>query len=118
VKGDRDKIVLALHNLVGNGLKYTPEHGKVEVKVEFPKGRVVVEVKDTGIGISPDDQQKVFERFYRAQDPRVAKITGTGLGLTLAREVARLHGGDITLESEIDHGATFTLTLPASAEAA
>jgi PAS domain S-box-containing protein len=118
VKGDRDKIVLALHNLVGNALKYTPEHGKVEVKVEFPKGRVVVEVKDTGIGISPDDQQKVFERFYRAQDPRVAKITGTGLGLTLAREVARLHGGDITLESEIDHGATFTLTLPASAEAA
>ena len=118
IQGDRDKIMLALHNLVGNALKYTPEGGKVTVNVEAAKGQLVIEVKDTGIGISRDDQDKVFERFYRANDPRVAKITGTGLGLTLAREVARLHGGDITLESELDHGSTFTFTMPAPAEAA
>ena len=67
-------------------------------------------VNDTGIGISAEDQEKIFERFYRAKDPRVAKITGTGLGLTLAREVARLHGGDITVESQLNQGSTFTLT--------
>lgn len=118
LQGDRDKFLLALHNLLGNALKYTPEGGQVTMTVEAGKGQLTVAVTDTGIGISPDDQQKVFERFYRAKDPRVAKITGTGLGLTLAREVARLHGGDITLESELNRGSTFTLTVPAPAEAA
>ena len=71
---------------------------------------------DTGIGISAEDAERIFERFYRAKDPRVEKITGTGLGLTLAREVVRLHGGDITVDSELNKGSTFTLTLPTSAE--
>ena len=75
-------------------------------------------MKDTGIGISPEDQARIFERFYRAQDKRVAKITGTGLGLTLAREVARLHGGEIEVESQLNQGSTFTLTLPLKAQAA
>lgn len=117
LQGDRDKFLLALHNLLGNALKYTPEGGQVTVNVEAGKSQLTVAVTDTGFGISPEDQQKVFERFYRASDPRVAKITGTGLGLTLAREVARLHGGDITLESELNRGSTFTLVVPA-AEAA
>ena len=75
-------------------------------------------VQDNGIGIAPADQERIFERFYRARDKRVAKITGTGLGLTLAREVARLHGGDIIVESQINQGSTFTLTLPVKGEAA
>jgi signal transduction histidine kinase len=79
---------------------------------------LVVSVSDTGIGISEDDQGRIFERFYRAPDPRVAKITGTGLGLTLAREVVRLHGGDIAVKSELNKGSTFTLTIPSQAEAA
>jgi PAS domain S-box-containing protein len=118
IQGDRDKFMLAMHNLIGNALKYTSEGGQVSINVEAAKGQLTVAVTDTGIGISPEDQSKVFERFYRAKDPRVAKITGTGLGLTLAREVARLHGGDITLESEMNRGSTFTLTVPAPAEAA
>jgi PAS domain S-box-containing protein len=118
LQGDRDKLMLALHNLVANALKYTPDGGQVTVNVETADGQLMVAVADSGIGIAPDDQQKIFERFYRADDPRVAKITGTGLGLTLAREVARLHGGDVAVESELNRGSTFTLTVPAPAEAA
>lgn len=112
LQGDRDKLALTVHNLVGNAIKYTPSKGKVTVRLEESRGQVNIEVADTGIGIKPDELEKVFERFYRAKDERVSKITGTGLGLTLAREVARLHGGDVTVESQINKGSTFTLTLP------
>ena len=118
IRGDRDKIVLALHNLVGNALKYTPEGGQVTINVEVTARQLTVSIADTGIGISPEDAERIFERFYRAKDPRVAKITGTGLGLTLAREVVRMHGGDISVESQIDQGSTFTMTLPVKVEAA
>jgi len=118
VKGDRDKILMALHNLVGNALKYTPKGGSVTVNVQVDSKQLLFSVSDTGIGISDEDAERIFERFYRAKDPRVEKITGTGLGLTLAREVVRLHGGEITLKSELNKGSTFTLTLPVSAEAA
>jgi PAS domain S-box-containing protein len=112
VKGDRDKILLALHNLVGNALKYTPTGGKVAVNVNTTGKNLIVEVQDSGIGIAPEDAEKIFDRFYRARDPRVGKITGTGLGLTIAREVVRLHGGDITVDSQINQGSTFTMTIP------
>src|SRR5688572_14775967 len=118
VQADRDKVAVALHNLIGNALKYTPETGEVTVAVEAAPRELVVTVSDTGIGIADDEQQKVFERFYRARDPRVEKITGTGLGLTLAREVVRLHGGELTVKSQLNKGSTFTLTLPSPAEAA
>jgi signal transduction histidine kinase len=112
IRGDRDKVMMTLHNLVGNALKYTPSGGTVTVKVDAGESSVVVRVQDTGIGIAPDEAQRIFEKFYRSKDKRVAKITGTGLGLALAREVARLHGGDVTVESQLDRGSTFTLTLP------
>jgi len=116
--GDRDKVALALHNLIGNAVKYTPEGGTVVVRFEDHGASVRFEVEDSGIGISPEECEKIFDRFYRAQDKRIAGITGSGLGLALAREVARLHGGDISVESIPDKGSTFTLTLPARAEAA
>jgi PAS domain S-box-containing protein len=118
VKGDRDKILMALHNLVGNALKYTPAGGRVTVNVNSSGKNLIVEVEDTGIGISQEDAERLFERFYRAKDPRVGKITGTGLGLSIAREVVRLHGGDISVESQLNQGSTFTMTLPVVAEAA
>jgi PAS domain S-box-containing protein len=118
LKGDRDKIMMALHNLVGNALKYTPGGGRVSVNVNATPKHLVVEVQDTGIGIAPADMERLFEKFFRARDPRVARITGTGLGLALAREVARLHGGDVGVESQLNQGSTFTLTLPVVAEAA
>jgi len=118
IQGDRDKIVLAIHNLIGNALKYTPEGGRVDVNVTEEQNRLVVGVADTGIGISGDEVERVFEKFYRAKDKRIVNITGSGLGLALAREVVRLHGGDITCDSQIDKGSTFTLTVPSLAQAA
>ncbi|HEY8666722.1 MAG TPA: ATP-binding protein, partial [Tepidisphaeraceae bacterium] len=118
VHGDRDKIVVALHNLVGNALKYTPEGGQVTVSAVVDRGQLSIDVNDTGIGISEEEAEQIFEKFYRSKDPRVGKITGTGLGLTLAREVVRLHGGDITVRSEVNKGSTFTITLPLGVEAA
>ena len=118
ITGDRDKIALALHNLVGNALKYTPLGGQVTVKVEESPGQVTVHVSDNGIGIKGEECELIFDKFYRAKDKRIAGITGSGLGLALARQVVRLHGGDITVRSQIDKGSTFTLTLPAAPGAA
>lgn len=119
IKGDRDKLGLALHNLIGNGLKYTKSGGSVTVRVRTgTDDSLTVDVIDSGIGIGAEDQEKVFERFYRANDDRIKDVTGSGIGLTLARDVVRLHGGDITLTSEVDKGSTFTLTLPAQEQAA
>lgn len=113
IEADRDRLGQALHNVLGNALKYTPPGGKVTVRVDTPEqGGMTVAISDTGIGIDPDECERIFDRFYRAQDRRIAHVTGSGLGLALAREIARLHGGDIHVESQIDHGSTFTLTLP------
>jgi two-component system phosphate regulon sensor histidine kinase PhoR len=116
IQADRDKLVLAIHNLIGNAIKYTPAGGKVTVMLRADAQEVAVQVTDTGIGISEQDQPLVFEKFYRAKDPRVEKVTGSGLGLALAMEVAKLHGGGITLNSKLDQGSTFTLTVPVSAQ--
>jgi signal transduction histidine kinase len=112
IQGDSDKIMLALHNLVGNALKYTPSGGEVKVNVAVAADEWTVEVADTGVGIAANEVDRVFEKFYRSEDPRVVRMTGSGLGLALAREIARLHGGDITVRSELDKGSSFTLTIP------
>lgn len=113
IHADRDRLGQALHNLVGNALKYTPPGGKVTVRVEAPEqGGLIVHVIDTGIGIDPDECERIFDRFYRANDRRIAHVTGSGLGLALAREIVRLHAGDIEVESKLDQGSTFTITLP------
>ena len=112
LQGDRDKISIVLHNLVGNAIKYTPEGGTVRVVVREEGDRFVTEVIDTGIGISEEDISRVFDRFARADDPRVTKETGTGLGLALARDIARMHDGDITVRSELDAGSIFSFWVP------
>lgn len=119
IRGDRDKLMLALQNLVGNALKYTPAGGTVTFRVVTPPeesgGELIFEVVDNGIGIREDEQEMIFEKFYRAKDRRVASITGTGLGLALARQVARMHRGEISLKSQLDKGSTFTFRLPTAA---
>jgi two-component system sensor histidine kinase VicK len=114
VEGDRDRFELVLHNLVGNALKYTSRGGAVSVSLEEEEREVSIAVRDTGFGISDEEQERVFERFYRAGDDRLDGITGTGLGLSIAREVMRRHGGDIRLESKLNEGSTFTVRMPKS----
>ncbi|MBX3358932.1 MAG: PAS domain-containing protein [Phycisphaeraceae bacterium] len=118
IRGDRDKIAMSLHNLIGNAIKYTPANGTVVVTLQDTPTSVMVMVKDSGIGVAAEERERIFEKFYRSRDRRIAKITGTGLGLAIARDVIRLHGGDITVDSELDQGSTFTLTLPRLAQAA
>ena len=118
IQGDRDKLGLALHNLLSNAIKYTPAGGTVTLRVEESPDRLLVHVVDNGIGVRNEEQGLIFEKFYRAKDKRVAQITGTGLGLTLARDIARLHGGDIEVSSEPDRGSEFTLWLPLAAPVA
>ena len=109
---DKDKMIATLVNLLGNAAKYTPNGGRVALKVEIRDRNLVIAVEDTGIGIAADELPKVFEKFFRSADPRVKEQTGSGLGLALAYEVVRLHGGQLTVQSEMNKGSTFIVTLP------
>jgi signal transduction histidine kinase len=111
-KIDKDKIATVLVNLLGNAIKYTPAGGRVAFRVRNSDQHLEISVEDTGLGIAADELPRVFEKFYRSSDPRVQEQKGTGLGLALSQEVVRLHGGRITVESQIDKGSTFHLTLP------
>lgn len=118
IQGDRDKLVISLHNLLGNALKYSNNGGEVLVTVSAENGNLAVAFKDKGIGIDKGELEKIFDRFYRAKDSRVSHITGTGLGLPIAREIVRRHGGEIEAISELDQGSTFTVNMPYKPEAA
>lgn len=110
---DKEKLVSALVNILGNAAKYTPEGRHVWFNVEHDDGKLKFQVKDSGIGISAEDLPKIFDQFYRAEDERVRDITGSGLGLAFSLEVARLHGGDIEVQSELNQGSEFSLVIPA-----
>ncbi len=112
IRGDKERLTVVLTNLVGNAVKYTPTGGKVEVSCGQEGARMHIAVADTGLGIGPQEREKVFEKFYRSTDERVAALPGTGLGLALALEIVRTHGGTITLDSEIGKGSKFTVVLP------
>ena len=109
--GDNRLIQRMIANLLDNAIKYTPSGGSVEVTVSpVNNDAVSISVKDTGIGISPKDMSRIFERFYRCDPSR--SEAGIGLGLSFARAIARAHGGDITVTSESTQGSTFTIILP------
>ena len=111
--GDNRMIQRMLSNLLDNAIKYTASGGMVNVSLSENDARdVVITFKDTGIGISPSDLPRIFERFYRCDQSR--SQPGIGLGLSLARAIARAHGGDIEVTSRLSQGSTFTVTLPTS----
>jgi signal transduction histidine kinase len=114
LRGDKERLSVVLTNLIGNAVKYTPSRGHVEVSCVEDGTRLRISVSDSGIGISPEEQERVFEKFFRSQREEVTELPGTGLGLALAMETARAHGGTIELESEVGKGSTFTLVLPVS----
>ncbi len=99
--------------LVENAIRYTPASGQVRLTTETTKDRAYVRVRDTGIGIAPQDRGNIFERFYRAPNAIAKENGGNGLGLYIARTIATDHGGDLNFQSnETGPGTVFTLTLP------
>ena len=112
IVGDERKIKQILLNLLSNAVKFTPEGGRIGVSARQVDGSVEISVSDTGIGIAPEDQPKVFEEFRQVGTDYAHKGEGTGLGLTLAKKFVELHGGRIWVESEVGRGSTFTFTLP------
>ena len=111
VHADERKVRQVVLNLLSNAIKFTPEGGRIEVGAVSKDGAVEVSVSDTGIGIASEDQEKVFEEF-RQVGTETKKIEGTGLGLTLCRKFAELHGGKIWVKSLLGQGSTFTFTIP------
>jgi signal transduction histidine kinase/putative methionine-R-sulfoxide reductase with GAF domain len=110
--GDERKIKQILLNLLSNAVKFTPEGGRIGIKARQADGSVEISVSDTGIGIPPEDQAKIFEEFRQVGTADAQKREGTGLGLTLAKKFVELHGGKIWVESEVGKGSTFSFILP------
>jgi len=110
LEADERKVKQILYNLLSNAVKFTPDGGRVEVSARAENGDVRVEVRDTGIGVAPDDQEQIFEEFRQVGRERSRE--GTGLGLTLTKRFVELHGGRIWLDSTPGQGSTFTFTLP------
>ncbi|KIC67120.1 sensor histidine kinase [Pseudarthrobacter phenanthrenivorans] len=112
VFGDQDLLVTALRNLIDNAIRYSPANTRVGIGVRSREGLVSISVTDQGDGLTPEDQERVFERFYRVDAARSRQTGGTGLGLSIVKHVAQNHGGEVTLWSQPGQGSTFTLRLP------
>ncbi len=109
---DRSRLAQVLTNLIDNAVKFSPRGGEVDISWEADAQRVRIRVRDRGIGLGPDQLPVLFTRFGRLVTPETSHIRGSGLGLYLAREITRLHGGDISVQSQPGRGSTFTVTLP------
>jgi signal transduction histidine kinase len=112
--GDARRLTQVLLNLVGNAIKFT-DQGSVEVRAAQADGRFELSVVDTGFGIAPEDQAKIFEEFQQVDNTSTRKKGGTGLGLAISRRIVELHGGRITVESDVAKGSTFKVTIPVNA---
>ncbi|WP_246135516.1 PAS domain-containing sensor histidine kinase [Pararhodospirillum oryzae] len=112
VVADRRALKQILINLLSNAVKFTPAGGTITVRTEWTGGEMRLRVQDTGIGVDPEDQERIFEPFVQAEREKSRHHEGTGLGLPLCRSLAALHGGTLTLNSHPGEGSTFTLTLP------
>ena len=116
VLADPEKIEVVLTNILENAIKFSPKGGRITIKGEISKNEAAVTIADKGIGISPREQQWVFERFYRADDSLVKAIQGIGLGLHICRNIIKAHGGRIRVQSTPGKGTRFTFTLPLAEE--
>jgi signal transduction histidine kinase len=121
VWADRTRLVQIITNLVSNAYKYTPSGGHILVAAEVadnqwdPTGAARVAhlwIRDSGIGIAPEDQKKIFQKFFRSEDPKTRETPGTGLGLNITRSLVELQGGKIWFESEFRKATTFHFTVP------
>jgi PAS domain S-box-containing protein len=112
IEADQALLQQALQNLVENAVKYTRPDGKVHIRVVVRQDRMLFEINDTGIGISPVDQPRLFEKFYRGAQQGSKEQRGTGLGLAIVKSIAERHGGQVWVESQLGKGSTFYLAVP------
>jgi len=114
VNVDSNRIIQVLNNLIGNAIKFTPNNGNITVEANFEskKGEIEICVQDTGAGIPKENLPKIFDKFFQASERTPTDISGTGIGLSIAKEIVELHGGRIWAESEKGQGAKFVFTLP------
>jgi two-component system phosphate regulon sensor histidine kinase PhoR len=115
VYGDRQNLSQLVDNLIDNAIKYTPEQGRIEVRLSRWGDELLLEVEDSGIGISPQYQERVFERFYRVDKARSQSLGGTGLGLSIVRNIAERHGGSVAVKSQLGRGSVFSFRMPLAA---
>ncbi|MBN1954215.1 MAG: GAF domain-containing protein [Anaerolineae bacterium] len=116
VTADRNRLVQVLTNLLSNAYKYTPEGGQIHVAVERDDGYVRCSVADTGIGMSAEEQERLFTKYFRSSNPAIRNVPGTGLGLVITKSLVELQGGEIWVESELGKGSTFAFTVPVAAQ--
>jgi signal transduction histidine kinase len=114
VEGDPARLAQVLDNVVSNAIKFTPDGGRVDVRLVAAGGSAVIEVQDTGHGLAEEEQDQLFERFFRSSRAAEHAIPGTGLGLAIAKTIVERHGGRIALESKVDAGTTVRVELPLS----
>ena len=113
IRADREALTLALRNLVDNALKYSPDSSSIRVAVAATNGTVAVSVEDHGPGVSADERRAIFRKFTRGAAARSLNVKGTGIGLTMANQIVKAHGGRLELDSELGRGSIFTMVLPA-----
>jgi len=114
VLGHEPTLVTAVHNLIANAIRYAPERSRVGIGVTHRDGNVEIAVTDQGPGISDEDQERIFERFFRSDPARSRDTGGTGLGLAIVKHAVANHGGEVHLWSRLGQGSTFTISLPAA----
>jgi signal transduction histidine kinase len=114
VMGDANALRRVIDILLDNAFKYTPSPGKITLSAEQREDRLAISIEDTGIGIAPEDQDRIFERFYRVDKARSRELGGAGLGLAIAQWIVHLHQGSVTLKSELGKGSTFRVEIPAT----
>jgi signal transduction histidine kinase/DNA-binding response OmpR family regulator len=109
---DHEKVEKILNNLIGNALKFTPTHGKIEVEAHLQDNWLTVKIADTGKGISPEDLTKIFDRYYQVNSDNSSAEGGTGIGLSISKELTELLGGHISVESKVGKGSVFIVVVP------
>jgi signal transduction histidine kinase len=115
VRGDPLQLRQILRNLIGNAIKYTPENGSITLSSKVNNAKLIVQVQDSGYGIPASDLPFIFDRFYRVREGHNLQEEGHGLGLAIVKSIAEQHGGQITVQSQLGKGSTFSLELPAVA---
>lgn len=118
VLGNEEQLYRLVLNLVNNAITYTPEGGQVSVTLKRTQEQALILVSDTGIGIAPEHQAKIFDRFYRVDESRTGQSGSSGLGLAIAQAIAKAHHGTLTVESQLGKGSTFVASLPSSTQVA